>query len=256
MTKDHSLKEFLVAVPEDIVKAIADEFAAMESRFSRHDWSPAELNGARFAEAILRYLEWKQSGGTYTRIGTTLNRQSIVNRILRDVNMPEGLRFHVLRCTELLLDIRNRRNVAHLGNVIDVDEMDSRLVIRLVKWVLAEIIREESSVVPEQIQQIIDSLSVKEIPLVEEIDGDLVMVGTHLKADERTLIALYHAYPKPIEINILRDLIKYKNSSRFRDELLEEKIREGIIHVKENNVYLTSKGCAWVEKYVNMYLEI
>lgn len=256
MKKTHSLQEFLVAVPEDIVNAIGEEFAAMESRFSRHDWGPAELNGARFAEAILRYLDWKQSDGTYTPIGTQLNRQAIVNRITNDANMPEGLRFHTLRCAELLLDIRNKRNVAHLGNLISVDEMDSRLVIRLVKWVLAEIIREESAVKPEQIQQIIDSLSVKEIPLVEEIDGDLVIVGTHLKADDRTLVALYHAYPKPIEINTLRDLIKYKNSSRFRDELLDEKIKGGIIHIKENNIYLTGKGCTWVEKYINLRLEI
>jgi hypothetical protein len=251
-----TLSNFMPNVPAEIVNAIDSEFQALESRFSKHDWGPAELNGARFAEAIMRYLEWKQSGRAFTPIGIQLNRQSIVNHVSNDGSLPEGLRFHVLKCSELLLDIRNKRNVAHLGNLLNVDEMDSKLVMRLVKWILAEIIREEYAVNPKEIQGIIDSLSVKEIPLIEEIDGDLVIVGTELKTDQRALIVLYHSYPKPIPINTLRFVTKYKNSTRFRDEIIEEKIKEGLVHLKHENVYLTAKGCAWVEKYVNMHLEI
>ncbi len=252
----YSLKSLLGAIPPDIVDAMENEFTALDSRFSRHDWEPAELNGARFAEAIFRYLEWKQSGGTYTPIGIQLNRQIISNRVSNDINLPEGLRFHTLKCTELLLDIRNKRNVAHLGNTINVYEMDSRLVMRLAKWVLSEIIRVEASASPKEIQEAIDRFSVKEIPVVEEIDGDLVVVGTHLKAVDRALIALYHSYPEPIGISTLREVIKYKNATRFRSEILGERIQEGIIHLKGDNIYLTCKGCAWVEKYISMHLEI
>jgi len=251
----YSLQNFLLNVPTDIVQAIELEFSGLDARFSRNDWGPAELNGARFAEAIFRYLEWKQSG-TFTAIGTQINRNNIANRVSNDVNLPEGLRFHVLKCAEILLDIRNKRNVAHLGATINVDEMDSRLVLRLTKWVLSEVIREESSATPKDIQVIVDKLSTKEIPLVEEIDGDLIIVGTHLKAQERTLIALYHTYPNPLPIEVLQNTIKYQNTSRFRDEILAEQTKEGITHIKDGKVFLTKKGCAWVEKYIDMRLEI
>ncbi len=249
------LEKFLVNVPKEIVQAIELEFSGLDARFSRHDWGPAELNGARFAEAIFRYLEWKQSG-TFTAIGTQINRNNIANRVSNDVNMPEGLRFHVLKCAEILLDIRNKRNVAHLGNTINVDEMDSRLVLRLTKWILSEAIREESSANPKDIQAIVDKLSTKEIPLVEEIEGDLIIVGTHLKAPERALVALYHTYPAPLPIEVLQNTIKYQNASRFRDEILAEQVKEGITHIKDGTVFLTKKGCAWVEKNIDMHLEI
>ena len=46
----------LATIPKDIVNAIQKEFSELVSRFARRDWDPAELKGARFAEAILRYL--------------------------------------------------------------------------------------------------------------------------------------------------------------------------------------------------------
>ena len=67
-----SLKTVLPNVPADIVDALETEFADLESRFARRDWAPAELNAGRFAEAVLRFLEWRESGGSYTPVGTRL----------------------------------------------------------------------------------------------------------------------------------------------------------------------------------------
>ena len=48
-------------LPAQIVKALENEYGKMESRFARRDWAPAELSGGRFAEALFRYMEWKES---------------------------------------------------------------------------------------------------------------------------------------------------------------------------------------------------
>lgn len=250
-----SLNSAISGVPPEISDALRKEYQNIESRFVRRDWGPAELNGGRFAEAVLRYLEWKQSGIHYTPIGSQLNRQSIVKNILSDTKISDGLRFHVLNCAELLLDIRNKRDVAHLGNQVDVCEMDSRLVLRLAKWTLAEIIREEASLLPKDIQEVIDNLSVKEIPLVEEIDGDILVVGKHLQAIEQALVVLYHSYPGSVEIKILCQAVRYKNLARLKG-LLEEKANDRIVHIKGDSVFLTSYGSSWVEKYINMQLKI
>jgi len=65
----HSItfRSTLSSVPAEIVNIIEKEYIDLESRFSRRDWSPGELNGARLAEAIFRYLEWKEAG-RYTPI--------------------------------------------------------------------------------------------------------------------------------------------------------------------------------------------
>jgi hypothetical protein len=239
----------------DIADALGGEFEELETRFARGDWGPAELNGGRFAEAVFRYLEWRQSG-TFTPIGQQIrDRDKTLNRVRDDSALPEGLRFHVRRCTDLLLDVRNKRDVAHLGSVVDVKEMDAKLVIRLASWALAEIIREESGLPADEVQAIVDRLSATHLPLVEEVDGELVVVATHLSATDRALVALYHAYPDPLPIQDLRRAAKYGHATRFR-ALMDAQAREAYVHVKNDQARLLRKGVAWVEANIDLELSI
>lgn len=255
MNPSGSLRNVLPNIPGDIVDALETEFRNLESRFARRDWGPAELNGGRFAEAVLRFLEWRESGGHYTPIGMQLNRQAILNRARNNPSLPDGLRFHVAKCSEILMDIRNRRDVAHLGTVINVDEMDAHLVMRLAAWVLAEIVREESDLSAQDAQALIDRLSVRRLPLVEEVGGDLVVVATDLSATERALVALYNIYPEPMNINTLRKSVGYQHSTRFR-QMIHTQAKAGITYIKGDDVYLTQKGAAWVDRNIDMQLKL
>lgn len=244
----------LATVPSDLRDALAREFGDLESRFARGDWSPAQLNGGRFAESVLRYLEWKQSG-SFTPIGTQLNRLEIVKRVENDASLPDGVRFHLRRCAELLLDVRNKRDIAHLGTVVDVKAMDAHLVIRLASWSLSEIVREESGLSGREVQAVVDKLSERRLALVEEIDGRLIVVGTHLKAKERALVALYQSFPSTMAITDLRAATKYGNTSRFR-QILVSLEREGLVHIDGGLCVLTKKGTQWTEKHVEMRLQV
>lgn len=247
------LAAILPGVPVDITQALEGEFSELESRYARGDWSPASLNGGRFAEALLRYLEWKQSGA-FTPLGAQLNRNGILNRVENDAALPEGLRFHVRRCADLLLDVRNKRDIAHLGTTIDVKEMDSRLVMAVSAWSLAEIVREESGLPASEVQSLVDALAVKTLPLVEEVGGDLIVTATDLSAKDRTLVALYHAFPEPVQVDDLRATVRYANVSRYK-VLLKELAAPAHIHVKDGQVYLTRKGVSHIEKSIDLRLE-
>lgn len=254
-TKASALRQTLPNVPPAIAVALEKEFAHIQQRFSRRDWGPSTLNGGRFAEALFRYLEWKGSGGPYTPIGQQLDRSSIASRVRRNAKIPQGVRFHVLSCAELLMDIRNRRDVAHLGPTLDVNEMDSRLVLRLASWALSEIIREEAQLPHSSIQNVIDRLSSKQVSLVEEIDGDLVVVATNLPAKDRALVALYHCYPNSMDIDSLRRATQYKNQTRFR-KLLDQEQKDGKLVLIGDHAFLTAKGAAWIEKHIELVLRV
>lgn len=248
------LSQFLLGVPLEIIEALEKEFSKLESRFARRDWGPAELDGGRFAEAILRYLEWK-STKVYTPIGKQLARLDIIREIENNSSIADGVRFHVRRCAELLLDVRNKRDVGHLGNEVDVNEMDSRLVKRLASWSLAEIIREEGHLSPVESQNVVDKLSTKSLSLIEEIGGELVVVATNLSATEQALVALYEKAPSPINIGVLQKSTKYRNSTNFK-VLMARESSKGIVHIIKDEVQLTNKGVAWVEKHVDLALKI
>jgi len=249
------LGSILPHIPTDIVDALETEFTQLSSRFARRDWAPAELNGGRFAEAVLRFLEWRVRGGQYTPIGKQLNRQEILKMVADDSSLPDGLRFHVARCSEILMDIRNKRDVGHLGIDIDVKQMDAQLVMRLAAWTLAEIVREAGKLSAEDAQTLIDRLSVRRQPLVENVGGDLVVVATDLSAKERALVGLYHAFPEPMGIKALKAAVGYQNVTQFR-ALLHQQAKAGIAHLKGDDVYLTAKGVAWVENNIAMELKV
>ena len=219
------------------------------------DWGPAELNGGRLAEGIYRYLEWKKSG-SYTPIDSTINRTTINNSIKDDSGLPDSIRFQIRKILDALYDFRNKRDVAHLGSDIDVDEMDARYIMRASSWILSEIIRSETSLSAQDCQNLIDKITIKSIPLVEEIEGDIVILDPNLKAYDRTLIILYHYYPESFSIDNLFQQVGYSDKYMFNKSVISKLQVEKRIHIKAQNVYLTRSGISWVEKNINFKIEV
>ena len=139
------------------------------------------------------------------------------------------------------MDIRNRRDVAHLSKSINVNEMDSQMVLRLGSWLVAETVRLESTLTPQECQRLVDSLTVKHVPTVEIFDGDAVVVAPHLKASEKVVVALYHSHPAAVDLKFLRTSVKYGNVSRFKT-LVAQLDGQGLVHMKDSAVFLTHLG--------------
>ena len=63
---------------------------------------------------------------------------------------PDSIRLHIPRALRMVYDIRNKRDAAHLANGIDPNLQDSTLVISVLDWVLAELIRLHHTVSPRR----------------------------------------------------------------------------------------------------------
>src|SRR5688572_499402 len=107
------LTQHLTNLPNDVVGVLQTEFQKLHEQYFLGRWEPAQLDGGRFAEAVLRIVEFKNSGN-YTALGTSLNRLQIVQAAERNVNLSDSLRFQIPRLAGLILDFRNNRNVGHL----------------------------------------------------------------------------------------------------------------------------------------------
>jgi predicted transcriptional regulator len=250
-----NIKSHLSSIPDEILEIVFKEYQELVNRFSMSDWSPAELNGGRFAEAIYRYLEWRKSG-SYTPIGTTVNRTSVNNSIKDDTSLPDSLRFQIRKILDTLFDFRNKRDVAHLGLDIDVNEMDARYIMSASSWILAEIIRLETSLPTRDCQNLIDKVTIKSIPLVEEIEGQLVILNNKLDVKEETLLVLYHLHPENCKIDNLFMNVNYQNKSRYVDDLLKKYKEERLILIKDGAVNLTRLGISFVEQNIELKIEV
>ena len=104
--------------------------------------------------------------------------------------------FTSLGRSNAIYDIRNKRDVAHLGDAIDPNLQDATLVTANMDWVLAEVVRLHHNVSPDQAQAIIHDLVSREVPAIEEIDGQPVILSDLRPRDQASLL-LYRAAGRP-----------------------------------------------------------
>ena len=69
-----------------------------------------------------------------------------------------------------LYEIRNNRNVGHVGGDVDPNHMDAVCVLQMSKWIVAELIRVLHQL-PSTRPPRLDALVEREVPLVWKVGG-------------------------------------------------------------------------------------
>lgn len=249
------LVSHLSNLPPELVNRLQSEFQKLHQEYFLCHWEPSQLDAGRFAEIVLRILEYK-SAGRFKPIGVQIKRQPVARAIKNNAALNESLRFHVLGLAELILDFRNKRNVAHPGTVI-VNEMDAKFVLEAANWIVAELIRQETNLGPAEAQAEIHKIIERKVPIVEEIGGRLKVLNPSLTAWAKILVICYQKYPQSISEVDLRTWIEYdvSNMSRFRT-ILKKLSSEAFIDYGNGEVVLTKRGLVWVEKNIKFELEV
>lgn len=213
-------------IPDELVDELLEAYQEAKDRFASGDHRPQRIEGGRFGEATFRILQHETSG-TYTPIGTPLPRTDDLIRGLENLQRAahsDAIRVHIPRTLRLIYDIRSRRDVAHLGPV-DAGLQDSTLVVHCMDWVLAELVREEdATITPEEAQRAIEGIVAKEIPAIQEFDGE-PFVLRDLRASDLVLVLLYHEEPERSGFQALRARVRPQmraNLRRTMDRLVDE----------------------------------
>mgnify|MGYP000688658105 CR=1 FL=1 len=232
-------------IPKILSDSLFDEYLDIKRRYQTEDWGPAQLMGGRFAEVILRIYQ-NILTGTYTAIGTDIpgyEKATIMNTVYGHATIDRHIRLKTVPLTRLLLNFRNDRDSAHLGG-FDANCMDALFILHSATWVLCELIRVYGGYPMNEAQRIVEELSVKEYPVIIEIDGDLFITRNDLKAKEEVLVLLYKI--KKADLLFLFSHTKDKNKYRFED-MINEMCLEKLTALKDGNYYLLPLGIRFVE---------
>lgn len=240
-------------VPNDILEKMLDEYQHIKQQFFLRKFQPSELNGARFAECVLRLLEYLDTG-KYTPFGKSLSSESIVNRISNNTVLQDTLRFFIPRLTRVILDVRNKRDIAHVGGEVSPNYSDALFVVQAVDWILTEFVRHFYSCTMDEAQRIVSSINEVRIPIVAEMDGFVRVQNTGLDARTKALVVLYYKRPMKVKDTDLARWIKYKNESRFKKVVLSELDAEALTHHNDGYCSLWPKGAKFVEENVPLDL--
>jgi hypothetical protein len=234
-------------IREELTDELLEAYSEAKRRFHLHDLRPQEIEGGRFSEAVFRVLQ-HLSGGPVTPLGRPLpSVDQLLRRFENATAQPDAVRIHIPRTLRLIYDIRNKRDVAHLADGIDPNLQDATLVIANMDWVLAELVRMHHGVGPDEAQAIIEDVVTKEVPAVEEIDGQPVVL-TDLQPRDQALLMLYRAGAAGASLHELASWLRTDRPDNLAVRLAKlDMDKRVLLHPSTKRYHITAKGRRDVE---------
>ena len=238
------------AATTSLADRLLAEFDELNKRYYLGDFRPSELSGGRFSEATFRICQ-QVCFGNHTPLGKKLPNTDDLLRKLEQTpssSADDTFRVHIPRSLRLIYDLRNKRDVAHLGTGVSPNFSDASLVLACASWVVSEIVRVCHKCDVSTAQSIVNSLVQRRTPLIWT-EGDIVRVlDPSLPYKDKVLLILHHLQPEWVEESRLFEWVEYSNASAFRKNVLGALHDEALIHFKDEKVKILPTGNAYVEQ--------
>ncbi|SRR6266851_1683803 len=210
------------------------EILSREAQLDRYE--SCLVNGGKFVEAVLKCLHYRR-----TRDEVDSVRVDEEIRLLESAfSLSESERMTIPRTLRIIYEHRNKRGGAH-NSSFDPTKMDCAFVVAASSWVMEELTRLYLINDPFTAQALVENLLVKHIPLVEEIDGDPMILKLGLSARVQLEILLYYCYPNRCTMKDLIRWVRYQSDNNVRTTLRNMMIK-GLVHENETGWKLTQSG--------------
>nr|WP_276977396.1 hypothetical protein [Ferrimicrobium acidiphilum] len=208
------------SLPLHLVKLLLNSYKKIKENFYLGKLEPAELDGGKLCEVVLRILQVETQQHT-TPFSTHV--RDLAGEFRKFENMTsanESIRFHIPRLASALYNIRNKRGVGHAGQDVNPNLADSTIVAASADWIIAEFIRLHYSCTLDEAQATVDSLVQRRLPLVYEILGVKRVLNPKLSAAERSLLILA-SQPEGLSESELFKFVEHSNRAVFRRDVLK-----------------------------------
>jgi hypothetical protein len=234
-------------IPQPLVDEVLESYVETKRRFHLGDHRPQEVEGGRFSEGVFRVLQHAASLPV-TAVGRSLpGVDQLLARFEGVTSQPDSIRIHIPRTLRLIYDIRNRRDAAHLADGIDPNLQDAMLVVGNMDWVMAELVRLYHGVTANNAQRIIEELVTREVPAIQEIDGQPVIL-TDLKPRDQAMLMLYRAGPSGASLDDLARSLRAPRKDHLKDRLDSLDGEKFVLRHPSTGLYhITAKGARYVE---------
>ncbi|MCF1457191.1 MAG: hypothetical protein LPH21_06385 [Shewanella sp.] len=244
------LDQALANVPGKFRKKLIDSYLEIKRGLIEAKFDSVGLNAGKFCEITIRLLQ-EEVFGKSTPFGEKIPNMADECRKL--VTSPkasavESVRAIIPRALIFIYTLRNKRGIGHVGGDVDANSIDAVTIARSSDWIICELIRVYHKLSLEEAQDIVDGLSVRQLPIIWEIAGKKRVLKDGFSAKQKVLLLLYSDTNSAVLTEDLCLWVEY-SPSMFTTRVLSKLHSERLIeHDKENElVYLSPKGVKLVE---------
>ncbi len=241
----------LKGIPDSLAAPLLEEFNKLTRHYRESRWEPAELNGGKVCEIVYTILKGHTNGSFPTTPSKPSNMVDACNALGQATGFPRSIRIQIPRMLIALYEIRNNRNVGHVGSDVDPNHMDATVVYSMIRWIMSELVRIFHAVSPEDATAVVDALTEREVPLLWRIGDRIRVLGAGLSAKDKTLALLYGS-AGALSVREVVASIEYANVSQFRAKVLKPAHKADLIHfdTEADSVTLSPVGVRYVEQKI------
>ena len=233
---DKLVKALSTKFPPKKVEEILHHYSILRRAARLDQYEICLINGGKFVEAILKCLNFLRTGND----ADTVNVANTIRQLESDANLDSSEKTTIPRTLQAIYEFRNKRGGAHNFS-FEPTKMDCVFVLAASNWVMEDLTRLYLTNDPEAAQALVKNLLVKDIPLIEEIDGDFLVLKPEISARVQLQIILYHHYP---DRSLTKDLILWLHNhtaENIRTTLRNMK-QKNLVHENEDGWTLTETG--------------
>lgn len=188
----------LSTIPAGLRDPLLKEYETIVQNYLEQRWLPSELSGGRFSEIVYTILDGHARNKYAASPSKPANFVDACKKLESNKfpHVPHSFQILIPRMLPALYDVRNNRNVGHVGGDVDPNHMDAVLVLSNANWIMAELVRVFHGLKVTEAQQVVDTLVEVRIPVVWSDGGGLKRVlRPELKLHEQILLLVAVSVP-------------------------------------------------------------
>jgi hypothetical protein len=188
----------LSGIPSALREPLLSSYREMASYYIEGKWGPAELDGGKLAEIVYTIISDVLKG---TTSAAPLKPPQMLQACQALEKLPasssrvgdRSLRILIPRMLPVLYEVRNNRNVGHVGGDVDPNHMDATVVYSMSSWLIAELVRIFHVVSTTEAQETVDALVERKSLLVWAVGDKKRVLDPNLSAKDQALILLHQS---------------------------------------------------------------
>jgi hypothetical protein len=212
----------LAGIPAGLREPLIDEYKGLMRGFFEGKWKASGIDAGRFCEVAFTILEGALSG-TFAAAPSKpqdFPRACKALEAMQPVQVGDrSLRILLPRALPPVYEIRNNRNIGHVGGDVVSNKMDGTYVVCACTFIMAELIRVFHGCTTIDAQESVDALVERKTAIVWDFGAGKRVLDPDMPLSDKVLVLLY-SEPDWVKASDVFQWVKHNNSTRFRRNVL------------------------------------
>jgi len=247
------LKTLLGALPEGLRTPLIREYKMLTKNYMEHRWEPAELSAGKICEIVYSIISGHVDRNYPATPSKPKNMVAACRQLENEASLPRSFQILIPKMLPALYEIRNNRGVGHIGSDVNANTVDATLMLTMVNWIMAELVRVFHTGTLEDAQIAVDVLAQRSTPLIWDSNRFKKVLSPNMNLKDQ-IILLTSSTDKEVTINDLMEWTESTNKTYYR-KILKDLHKQKLIHFDAQNgkIYLLPAGSNIVTSIIEQH---